>query len=409
MQLKILYLVPCSPAGKAFGTRMRIRQIGSALEALGTVDTMVVADGDEGDVTGADDAALPVRRVIRLRPITNRSPFNRLRCGIDPAFLGYHGRHVPPDDRSEVLDHLEHYDLVWIYQLSTADAFGRWRWPRSVLDFNDVPSTVLQTQARHGDSASDRLRARLHIPVARCREGLAQSRFTTLCVCSGADANRLPMKRTVQVIPNGFPRPVRESVRRPARPPRIGFVGTFEYPPNVEGVRWFIETCWPTITRAQPDVQLRLIGAGGGTPGVVPDGSANVTALGWVDDAESEIATWSMMIVPLRMGGGTRVKIAEGLSRRCPIVSTSFGAQGYDARDGREMLLSDTGTDFAAACIGLLRQPDRAAAIAERGWNAFLEHWTWEALRPAVSSAVDDCLRRERFLRQREGVPCADS
>jgi hypothetical protein len=88
------------------------------------------------------------------------------------------------------------------------------------------------------------------------------------------------------------------------------------------------------------------------------------------------------------------VKIAEGLSRRCPIVSTPFGAAGYRAISGREMLLADSAREFGAACLRILRQPDEAEAMAERGWRVFLEQWTWESLEPKVWQAAEDCLRR---------------
>jgi glycosyltransferase involved in cell wall biosynthesis len=404
MPLRILYLVPCWPSGPAFGTRLRVRQIGSALRTLGTLDAVVVRADDGGDRAAEREASFPVRRVIKLLPITSRSASERLRCGLDPMFVGYHGRYVDQRDRMSLLADLPNYDLVWIYELTTADVFGQWRWARSVLDVNDIPSAVLQTQLRNAESISGRVRAGLRIPVARCRERMAESRFTTLCVCSNADESYLRSRRAVHVIPNGFPGPEREPLRNPVDPPRIGFVGTFEYSPNVDGIRWFVKECWPLIKHARPDVRLRLMGIGSDDPTVVPVRDANIDALGWVDDAGAEIATWATMIVPLRIGGGTRVKIAEGFSRKCPIVSTCFGAYGYGAIDGREMFLSESARGFANACLRVITEPDEARVMAERAWEAFLEKWTWDALQPRVLAAADDCLRRESQHSHRRGA-----
>jgi glycosyltransferase involved in cell wall biosynthesis len=119
----------------------------------------------------------------------------------------------------------------------------------------------------------------------------------------------------------------------------------------------------------------------------------DIDALGMVPDAREEIATWSAMIVPIHVGGGTRIKIVEGFSKKCPIVSTSLGAFGYGASHGNEMFLADSAEDFANACVRVIRQPAEAAAMAERGWQQFLEKWTWEAIRPRIWAAAEHCLR----------------
>ena len=123
-----------------------------------------------------------------------------------------------------------------------------------------------------------------------------------------------------------------------------------------------------------------------------PD-APDVDALGYVPDAASEIATWSAMIIPVRQGAGTRVKIADGFSRKCPIVSTHLGAFGYDVRSGRELLLADKPDDFAAACVSLIRDPTGASAMADRAYAAFLQNWTWDAIAPRVWAAAEDALR----------------
>jgi glycosyltransferase involved in cell wall biosynthesis len=125
----------------------------------------------------------------------------------------------------------------------------------------------------------------------------------------------------------------------------------------------------------------------------------DIDRLGWIADPEAEIATWSAMIVPIRFGAGTRVKIAEGFSRRCPIVSTHIGAYGYDVRDGEQLCLADTAEDFAAACIRLMQSPREGEAIGERGWREFMQKWTWDAIAPNVWAAAQDCLSRTQRSR----------
>jgi glycosyltransferase involved in cell wall biosynthesis len=123
------------------------------------------------------------------------------------------------------------------------------------------------------------------------------------------------------------------------------------------------------------------------------DTGPDVDRLGWMLDPSDEIATWSAMIVPIQLGAGTRVKVAEAFSRKVPLVSTRLGAFGYDVADGKELLLADTPAAFARACIHMIREPGEAATMAQRAWKLFLNNWTWDAIAPRVWSAAEQCLR----------------
>jgi glycosyltransferase involved in cell wall biosynthesis len=123
---------------------------------------------------------------------------------------------------------------------------------------------------------------------------------------------------------------------------------------------------------------------------------SDIQGLGWVADPGPEIATWAAMVVPIRMGGGTRIKIAEGFARQCPVVSTSLGAYGYDVTDNEELLLADSAGAFAAACIALLKSSDLRKRLTEKAFVKFRERWTWEAVASRVEAAVHDCLEKGR-------------
>jgi len=115
-----------------------------------------------------------------------------------------------------------------------------------------------------------------------------------------------------------------------------------------------------------------------------------------VEDPGEEIAAWSAMVVPLRFGGGTRLKILEGFSRMCPMVSTPIGAYGINVSNGKDILLAESAEDFAEKCIQLLKQPELGLHLAEQGWNLFQSQYTWDIIGRAVEAAVQDCLRRCR-------------
>jgi glycosyltransferase involved in cell wall biosynthesis len=222
------------------------------------------------------------------------------------------------------------------------------------------------------------------------REALLLERFGVLGVCSEGDRNYLGRSERIHTIPNGYDAAPGDRLRAPDRGQAIGFVGKFKYPPNQEGVLWFIDKVWPLVKSQCPSARLRLVGDG--TDRFNSNDGRDIDGLGWIEDLKQEIDSWSLMIVPVWFGGGTRVKILEAFSRKCPVVSTSLGAFGYDLRSGDELLLADDPRNFADACLAILSNQQLGEQLAERAWKKYEANWTWSAIGPKVEAAVEHCL-----------------
>ena len=390
--LRILYLSSHWPRGKTSGSQLRTLHVARALAEMGEVHVMVVgAEENEPESIERTASEFKVALQVNVIQVAGEGFTQRVRRAVDPRCPYPHGLAAEPQGEAWIKDGLPKFDLVWFFKLRTANMFRQWRWPRSVVDIDDVPSTYART---HGATISmaQRFRALQQALVWRRRERLLGERFNVLGVCSAGDQRYLSLKTPVHVIPNGFECPVREPDRQATKAGRIGFIGLFDHPPNLEGIKWFIRECWPQIKRQAPDARLRLIGK-------LSNESLNlcgpdIDVLGWVADPSGEIATWSAMIVPIQFGAGTRVKIAEAFSRKCPIVSTHFGAYGYDVQDGNELFLADRPEHFVTACLSLIREPALGAAMAERGWQQFVNKLTWKSITPRIHATAEDCLRR---------------
>jgi glycosyltransferase involved in cell wall biosynthesis len=395
---QILYLTSSWPHDQSFGGQIRALQIGRALQKVGQVTVAVVSsDTATSDVIkrAADEFAVepPVR--VNLEP--NRGLIPRLQWALNPRFLNVHGCVANAADRERLLKRLNDFDLVWVQNSRTPNILNQWDWPRAVLDIDDLPSAFQRTVWQNGAGLNEKLKAGVRMRLLQRRERFWKDRFSVLSVCSEADRQHLGGGEHVHVIPNGFERPANEPVRKPLDPPRIGFIGLYSYSPNLEGMKWFLRECWPLIKRQVPDVRLRLVGKD--SDGPLKPNAQDVDALGYVADPADEIATWSAMIIPVRHGAGTRVKIADAFSRKSPVVSTHLGAHGYDVKDGRELLLADHPKDFADACVSVIRDRAAATAMAERAYAAFLEKWTWDAIAPRVWAAAEDALALARGQR----------
>ncbi len=150
-------------------------------------------------------------------------------------------------------------------------------------------------------------------------------------------------------------------------PGTLVFLGSLDWRPNLEAVKWFLADAWPRVREAVPGARFHVAGSNppaGLGPSVERDG---VRLLGRIPDAREFLASGAAMVVPLLSGGGIRVKILEAMALGVPVVSTRLGACGIDAENGKEILLADEPDSLADACVGLLFDRDRAAALGRAG------------------------------------------
>jgi glycosyltransferase involved in cell wall biosynthesis len=397
--VRILYIASSWPHDKSFGGQLRALHIGRALQKIGEV-TLAVVSSDTAipEVIKKTANEFAVEPPVQVSVQPNRGLIQRLSWAFDPHFLNVHGCVANAADRQRLLNRLQDFDLVWVLNSRTPNILNQWHWPRSVLDIDDLPSTLQRTVWRNGAGLKEKMKAGIQMRLLKRRERFWKERFSVLSVCSESDRQYLGGGEHVHVIPNGFERPAQDPVRNPASPPRIGFIGLYSFPPNSEGMKWFVRECWLKIKHEIPNARLRLVGEG--TDGPSAPSGPDVDTLGYVADPADEMSSWSAMIVPLTRGAGTRVKIADAFSRKCPIVSTRLGAYGYDVRDGCELLLADDPRDFAAACIKSIKDPLSASAMADRAYSKFLEKWTWDAIAPRVWETAEDALALAALARR---------
>jgi polysaccharide biosynthesis protein PslH len=384
---RILYVTSHCPHAASYGAQLRVLNIGRLLKRMGSV-SLVIATPEDLDPRSLDRTReeFDVRSVVRVHPDRLKNAASRLRFELDPAFLNTHFSRVDGPDRERMLQLIDEHDVVWVHTLRTANAFRIYRWPHTALDLDDIPSRVYASRALSGPGVLRRLLDYRQSVTWRRRESLVHDRFAMIGVCSANDRGYLGNGPRTRVIANGFTPPAHVPQREPAEPARIGFLGLCSYEPNRRGVEWFIRSVWPRIKREAPEARLRLAGleSDRDLPSMGPD----IDGLGYLDDLGDEVASWTAMIVPLHIGGGTRIKIVEAFSRRCPVVSTTLGAFGYEFRSGEELMLADTAEDFADACLRLMRDRTLGSRLSEQAWRRFMREWTWEAVAGPVEDMV---------------------
>lgn len=188
----------------------------------------------------------------------------------------------------------------------------------------------------------------------------------------------------VTVVPNGVDLDEHTSYQGPTIPYDLVFTGKMDYRPNVDAALWLGREVWPLIHSQRPDTRLAIVGQRP-HPRLEPlRKDANIVITGWVPDVRPYIAGATVFVAPLRVGGGTRLKLLQAMVMGAAVVATSLGAEGFAVRHGRELLLADTAQEFAQAVLGLLEDPERRAQLGQAAHRFVSETYGWDALVPQI-------------------------
>ena len=203
-------------------------------------------------------------------------------------------------------------------------------------------------------------------------------RYDVLLAMSDADrelAARLSGARA-EAVPNGVDTAALGPFPEPDGPPALLYAGTLDYAPNAEGLRWLLREVWPRV-RAQ--AQLLVVGRNPPEDAVRSAGP-EVTFTGRVAEMAPYFARATAVLVPLRSGAGTKLKLLDGLSSGRPVVSTSVGAEGIAAEDGRHLLVADGAEAFAAAVTHVLGDAGLRARRGTEGRALVEQRYDWRVL-----------------------------
>jgi glycosyltransferase involved in cell wall biosynthesis len=159
---------------------------------------------------------------------------------------------------------------------------------------------------------------------------------------------------------------------------RVTFLGGMHWPPNREGVSWFVRDVWPSVAHAVPNSMLTVIGRK--PPGAIEKlgRESRVEITGYVADPEPYLRETAVFVVPLRAGAGMRVKILDAWCCGLPVVSTSLGAEGIRAIDGENILLADDARSFAESVIRVMQDRTLARRLAANGRSAAEDSYDWK-------------------------------
>jgi polysaccharide biosynthesis protein PslH len=200
----------------------------------------------------------------------------------------------------------------------------------------------------------------------------------------------VPGYRNFVVIPNGInPQDYKKSYGT-LEPDSLVYAGSLTYDANFDAVSYFLGDIFSLIQSVRPHVKLYVTGRQ--DPGLLSKLPYNegVIYTGYLDNVQPRIAQSWVSIVPLRMGGGTRLKILESLILRTPVVSTSKGVEGLKLEPEKEILVRDKADEFAQAVIDLLDNQQKRDQLSKAGYQAVFERYSWEQIGNYFLSVLDE-------------------
>jgi glycosyltransferase involved in cell wall biosynthesis len=189
----------------------------------------------------------------------------------------------------------------------------------------------------------------------------------------------------VEAVPNGVDTSALGPFPDPGGPPALLYTGTLDYAPNAEGLRWLLREVWPRLAG-----RAELLVVGRNPPeDVVRSAGPGVTFTGRVPEIAPYFARAHAVLVPLRSGAGTKLKVLDGLSSGRPVVSTSVGVEGIAADDGRHLLVADDGSAFADAVLRVLDDAPLRARLGAEGRALAEQRYDWQVLSTRLEQILE--------------------
>jgi glycosyltransferase involved in cell wall biosynthesis len=284
----------------------------------------------------------------------------------------------------------ESFDVVHADQVSMSRYGLLNRTARHVLDLHNAMYLVTERLAAHETNPLKRLVLRREARALARYEAELCAKYDQVTFVTDEDRKlieqqlsrwevRVPDQRftTIPICIDPSDKPPIQPV---AQPQRITALGVMFWPPNAEGVLWFAQEIWPRIHAQQPHLIFTVVGKNPPEYLTQLHGTQGIEVLGFVPEVEAILADTAVFVVPLRAGGGMRVKILDTWSWGLPIVSTRIGAEGIDIRDGENILIADTPTAFSAAVLRAANDLDLNQCLRRNGRRWVEEKYDWKTI-----------------------------
>jgi polysaccharide biosynthesis protein PslH len=377
---RILIVSPTLPYPPIWGSGIRVFELVRHLARNNDVTLLAHAGpDDEGKIEAMRAICAEVHTVSLDRPPGATSRAAQLASLWSP--LPHHVLRLRSRELQAALNRLlrcERFDLVQLESSPLAELRIDSDAP-VVLDEHNIEYELLRRACETEPGLHRKAFNWLEYVKFRRHEEASWGRVRALAVTSDREAaivnGRLP-GATVAVIPNGVDLDYFVPSEEAADPDSIVFTGLMSYRPNLDAVGFFAHQVLPKIRRARPKTRFTVVGWGS-VEQIRAHVGPGVEVTGRVPDVRPYLRSAAVVTVPLRVGGGTRLKVLEALATARPVVSTALGCEGIDVHDGEHLLIRDDASSQAEAVLELMGEPRRADRLGLRGRRLVEQQYGW--------------------------------
>jgi polysaccharide biosynthesis protein PslH len=410
--MRILWLSPYLPA-PTFGAGTRVFNLLKVLSRTCEIDLIA------GSVAGQPDQqmfaeARSLCHSVEVVPATITSQRHKRLLQLN-SLLGRHPMHYRIFYSKEMQEHIDRAARRNAYDLAVLESsfMGYYSLPAGlprVLDQHNVESEILLRSSQRERSMLRRTYNLLEYWKYRSDERRICRQMDLILATSKRDCETMLEWKGMPacvVIPNGvdtmyFGQCERHGTQQSGA---VLFTGTMNYAPNAEAMLYFVSEIWPLIAERLPTARLQIVGHSP-PPEITKLGQLpNVTVLGSVPDVRPYFASAQVIVAPLRIGGGTRLKILEAMAMARAVVCTSLACEGLNVQHGRHLLVADNPPAFAGSVCDLLSNPLRRAEIGQEGQQLVLESYDWRALGLRMEEALREVLRDRQSEAAEQNAP----
>ncbi|MCL5104337.1 MAG: glycosyltransferase family 4 protein [Armatimonadetes bacterium] len=266
-----------------------------------------------------------------------------------------------------------------------------------ILEQHNCDYAVLKRTAEACPSLIRRLRLTLGWKKFARWEAAVCRRFDLVTMVSEHDKSLLhaivPDMEEVHVTPNGVDTVYYNASRRAPEPFALLYNGALSYGANLDAVRYFATDIYPVLAQSLPSVRLMVTGRTDGVDLSGIEKCPGIELTGYVDDIRDVLNKAEVCVVPLRQGGGSRLKILEAMAAGVPVVATTIGAEGIDVVDGEQVLIADDPSEIAACIERVLTDTDLAHTLSGNARKLVEERYSWSAIGESFVDMVERQMR----------------
>ncbi len=386
--MKILFLSNWHPFPPKNGSELRIYYLLAALAEKHQVTLLDLHEPGSRPSEAQPLSGIRVRSLPRraYRP-TSPQAIAGLFSPIPRALVDTHLVEMEALIRQELREN--DYDLVVASQLAMAAYHHLFAHVPSI--FEEVELGIYRSKQEQAGGFLGRWRHRISWFKLSAYLRQIVPRFAACTVVSERERGYLQElvrdQQPIEIVPNGIDMATYREVEELGwETPTLIYTGSLKYFANFDAMSWFVSEVFTLIRQEIPSVRLLVTGDPGGRS---LQSIAGVQLTGYVEDVRPLIASADVSVVPLRLGGGTRLKVLEAMALGTPVASTRKGAEGLDVEAGRHLLVADEPSDFAVAVVRLLAERALRDRLASHALQLVSEKYDWPVLLPRFVALVE--------------------